>query len=140
MKRFTQIVCLLLVLATCLIIPAMAVEEAVPRSSRFFSSFSAYLYHTSSTQFQIWFNVTATGMMDELGVNSIEVQRSTDNSNWEYVKTYTKEEYENLVVSDTFDHSSYVTCSKASGYSYRAYVEFYAKDSSGTGYYGYYAY
>ena len=139
MKRFIQCVCLILVLSVFLAIPVTA-EEISPWSSRYFMSVSAYIYNVSSTQFQVRFNVTATGMMDELGVNSIEVQRSADNSNWEHVKTYTKEEYENLVVSDTFDHSSYVTCSKASGYSYRAYVEFYAKDSSGTGYYGYYAY
>ena len=139
MKRFIQCVCLILVLSVFLAIPVTA-EEISPWSSRYFMSVSAYIYNVSSTQFQVRFNVTATGMMDELGVNSIEVQRSADNSNWEHVKTYTKEGYENLVVSDTFDHSSYVTCSKASGYSYRAYVEFYAKDSSGTGYYGYYAY
>lgn len=139
MKRFIQCVCIILILATIIVIPVSA-EQISPWSSRYFSSFDAYLYYVSSTQFQVWFNVTGTGTMDEIGASVIKVQRSSDGTNWETVETYYKEDNSNMIDCDTVAHSGYVSHTKVSGYSYRAYVRFYAKDSSGTGVYGYYAY
>lgn len=139
MKRLAQFVCLILVLTTVLTIPAAA-ESANPWSSNYFAAFDAYLYHTSGTQFQVWFEVTCKRTMEEIGASVIEVQRSSDGTNWETVKTYYKENNANMIAYNTVSHASYVTHSKVSGYSYRAYVRFYAKDSSGTGVYGYYAY
>lgn len=139
MKRLIQCVCLVLVLVTILVIPVSA-EQISPWSSRYFSSFDAYLYYTSSTLFQVWFEVAGTGIMDEIGVSVIEVQQSTDGTNWETVTTYYKENNPNMIARNTGAHSGYVSHAKISGYSYRAYVRFYAKNSSGTGVYGYYAY
>lgn len=141
MKRFIKCVCLILTMSICLAIPVSATEEITPYASNYFGSFTAYLWKVSSTQFQVWFDVTAVDGMTELGVDYIDVERSSDGENWKVVKTYDKEDYSNLVASNTGNHSSYVTYSGASSsYEYRAYVEFYAKNSSGTGYYGYYAY
>lgn len=139
MKRLMQFVCLILVLVTILTIP-VAAEQITPWSSRFFSAFDAYLYYSSSTQFQVCFDVTGTGMMDEIGTSVIEVQKSVNGTNWETVTTYYKENNPNMIARNTGAHSGYVSHAKVSGYSYRAYVRFYAKDSSGTGVYGYYAY
>lgn len=140
MKRFISIVCLILVLSTCLVIP-VAAQEVTPYASNYFMSYSTYLWKTSSTEFQIWFDVTAVGGMDKLGVSYIEVQQSSDNANWTSVATYDKDDYTQLVASGTGRHESYVTYSNyQSGYYYRAYVEFYAKKGTGTAYYGDYAY
>lgn len=141
MKRFLRCVCLILVMATIMTIPAMAAETVEPRSSQYFSSFDAYLHWTSSTTFQVWFDVTGTGVMSEIGVSEIEIQRKpTNGSSWEAVATYTKAGTPSLIAKNTGTHASYVSGTKASGYTYRAYVVFYAKNSSGTAYYGYYAY
>lgn len=140
MKRFSQFVCVLLIIAMCFAIP-VAAEEIAPYASNYFLGRSGYLWGTSSTSFQVWFEVTAVSTMTKLGVNYIDIERSSDGVNWSVVKTYTKEAYSNLVASNTVDHSGYVTYSEvASGYQYRAYIDFYAKNSSGTAYYGYYAY
>lgn len=141
MRCFVRCVCLILVLVTCLAIPVAAVEEISPYASNFFGYQTAYLCEISGTQFQVWFNVTAVDEMTELGVSYIDIERSSDGENWKVVKTYDKADYSNLVARNTGNHSSYVTYSSASSsYEYRAYVKFYAKNSSGTGYYGYYAY
>jgi hypothetical protein len=141
MKRFIRSICLLMVLTTVLAIPAMAAESWDNRSSSYFSSYDAYLHWTSSSQFQVWFNVTGTGRMDEIGASSISIQRKpTNGSAWETVATYSKTSCPSLIAYNTVTHSSYVGGTKASGYTYRAYVTFYAKNSSGTGYYYAYAY
>ena len=140
MKRFIQCVSLLLIMAICFTIPVAAAEEISPKASSYFGGFGAYLWKVSSNQFQVWFDVTAVGGMSELGASTIKVQRSSDNSNWTTVQTYTKESYSTMINKNTSDHNSYVTYYNAtSGNYYRAYVEFYAKNySGGRGYADYY--
>ena len=134
MKRFVKCTCLLLILSIFLAMPAMAAEVFDGRSSNFFSSSRVYLYKTSSKTFQAWFDVTAVRTLDELGASENKIQRSTDNENWTTVKTCTMDNYSNLVCEDTASHESYVTYTGSSGYYYRAYIELYAKDEVGTGY------
>lgn len=132
MKRFTRLICLILMLAMVLTIPANAVENTA-RGSDYFGMRSCYLWKTSSTQFQVWFDVTAMSGMDELGASTIIVQRSADGEDWENMQTYRKANYSNMICEDTGRHASYVTYSGAQpGYYYRAYVCFYAKNSAGT--------
>lgn len=137
MKRFTQIVCLILIIATAFAIPVSAEENMQPWGSSYFASMLSYLHKTTGTTFQVWIEVTAGGTLDKLGASEIIVQRSSDNSNWTDMKTYTKEEYTNLVASSDFTHEAYVTYTGTSGYYYRAEVEFYAKKGTGYAEYSY---
>lgn len=137
MKRFTQLVCLILIIATVLAVPVSAEESAAPWGSSYFTSFLSYLHQTTGNQFQIWIEVLAVGTMDKIGATEIVLQRSSDNSNWSDVKTYTKEVYTNLVASNDFGHETYVTYTGTSGYYYRAEVTFYAKKGNGTAEYDY---
>lgn len=123
MKKFTQVVCLFLIAVTVLAIPAFATE----RASNYFMSHSCYLWEVSDTEFQVWFDVAAVGIMDTLGASEIKVQRSTDKSNWETVATYT-----DFYAYNTGCHGDHVTYSSAeSGYYYRAKVTFYAEKGNG---------
>ena len=133
MKRFTKCLCLILALSLVLAIPVSAQEATSPYSSSFFMSRAAYLWRTSSTSFQVWFEITAVRGMQELGVKYIDIERSSDGVNWSVVKTYDRSSYSNLIVYNTANHCSYVTYNDVqSGYQYRAYVHFYAKDSTGS--------
>lgn len=132
MKRFVRLACLILSFVMIFAIPANAVENTA-RGSDYFGMRSCYLWKTSSTQFQVWFDVTAMGIMDELGVSTIIVQRSADGEDWENMQTYRKANYSSMICKNTASHASYVTYSGAQpGYYYRAYVCFYAKNSAGT--------
>lgn len=135
MKRFTQCVCILMVAVMLMATPVFAAESVEQRASNFFGSYSVYLWKTSNTQFQVWFEVTAVSGMDKLGASTIKVQRSTDKSNWTTVATYEMEDYSNMIKSNTGYHDDYVTYTYTTGYYYRAYVELYAKNSSGTAVY-----
>lgn len=137
MKRFVRIICLLLVFSTVLVIPVSAAENISPWGSSYFGSTLSYLHKTSGTTFQVWIEVTTGTTMDKLGASEIIVQRSSDNSNWTDVMTYTKEAYTNMVKSNAFSHKTYVTYTGTSGYYYRAEVTFYAKKGNGTAEYDY---
>ena len=138
MKRFLRLICLFLACATICSIPAYATENTA-RGSDYFMCRSCYLWKTSSTQFQVWFDVTAMSGMDELGASTIKVQRSADGETWEDMQTYRKANYSNMICEDTARHASYVTYSGAQpGYYYRAYVCFYAKKGNGSAEYSSY--
>ena len=131
MKRFTRCICFLLVCVTMLSTTAFAAEPADSRASDYFAASSVYFWNTSGNNYQIWFDVTAVGTMVELGTSKIQVQRSTDNSNWTTVRTYYKEDYSQMTDSNTFMYANYVPYTATTGYSYRAIVTLYAKNSSG---------
>ena len=133
MKRFVRYVCLVLTMTLLVAIPTFAAET---RSSRFFTSSIAYLDqpYVNGRAIDIVFDITATHSMTELGVNYIRVQQSTDRENWVTVKTFTKEDYINLIGKNTCSHAGYVVYNGIKGYYYRAYMELYAKDSTGTAY------
>lgn len=136
MKRFSQFLCLILVLSVIMVNPVFA-QDSTTWQSYYFHSGLAYLYPTSGNQFEIWIEVEAVGTMDKLGASEIILQRSSNNSTWSDVKTYTKEAYPNLVADNDFTHEAYVTYTGSSGYYYRAKVWFYAERGNGTAEYSY---
>ena len=127
MKRLTQLVCLLLVMALVLAVPAFAAEQA----SHFFVSHSCYLWEVSDSEFLVCFDVTAVGAMDVLGASEIKIQRSADGVDWTTVATYY--DYYGYNCSLHGDEISYSNVS--SGYYYRAKVTFHAEKGNGTGEY-----
>ena len=133
MKRFSRIVCMLLAVVMVFAAPAAAIENENSRASNFFMSSDVYLYQTTSTQFRVWFEVSALGGMDKLGASEIKVQRSSDNENWTTMKTYTMDSYSNMICENTGAHASYVTYTGQTGYYYRAKITLYAENSSGFG-------
>lgn len=141
MKRFIRSICIILVLSMVMITPALATENNNTRASMFFTRTSAYLHTVSGNTFEVWFSVTATGTMDELGSSAIIVQRRASSSDaWENMKTFYPSSYAQMIDYDQVTHAACVRYTGTSGYEYRAYVEFYAKNSSGSGYTGAYAY
>lgn len=137
MKRFTRAVCVILIVALMAAVPVYADDGIAPCSSSFFMRYDTYLYAVSSTttttRFQVVFDVTGTGIMDEIGVNYIEIQRSSDGQNWTVMRTCTPANYSQMIDYDTHSHVDYISYTGTKGYYYRAYVEFYAKNSTGQG-------
>lgn len=135
MRKGMRAICIVLVLSLVLAIPVYADNSVEPRGSAFFSAYGAYLYKTSSTSFEVWFDVDSNASwMDEIGTSLIEVYRSPDGENWTLMKTYEKEDYPEMIDEDTSAHLGCVTYNYATpGYYYTAYVVFYAKNSMGVG-------
>ena len=134
MKRFTQLICIVLVFVMVLSTTAFAAELPESRASNYFAYSSVYFWHASGSQYQIWFDVTSVSRMSELGAKKIVVERSEDLVNWTAVKTFNKSSYPQMTTtSTTAGYANYVTYYPADGYAYRAIVTLYAKNSSGTG-------
>lgn len=136
MKKFCQLVCVILVIAMIVPTIAVAAENVDARISKYFAGHGAYLEKITSTSFEVWFDVTAVEGMLEVGAKTIKVQRSSDGVNWTTMKTYSKDDYSQMTDTNTAFHADCVTYTGASsGYYYRASVTFYARNSSGTGEY-----
>lgn len=130
MKRLSQVVCLFLVFSFILPVYVQANVEA----SDYFVGDGCFLNKVSSTKFDICFDVTGTGTMQEIGASVITVQESSDGSHWTDKFTYTKEAYPQMIRKNTaFGGTSLSYTSATSGYYYRAYVRFYAKNKDGIG-------
>lgn len=141
MKRFTQCVCVILVLSMVLAFPVQAVSVSDNRASSYFGMSSVYLEPISDRRFEVWFRVTATGTMDELGSSMIIVQRRASSSDdWENDRYYYPSTYTQMIDYDQITHAACVTYTGSPDYEYRAYVELYAKKGTGTAYMPEYAY
>lgn len=132
MKRFIRYICIVLVIAMVLPMHVFAAEDTAPRASEFFMTYGCYLYQTSDTEFEVWFDVTGLDIMDQIGASLVKVQRSTDGVNWTDVKSFTKESYPQMIDTGSGYHACGLPYTGSKGYSYRAYVKFYAKNSVGS--------
>lgn len=135
MKKTVRFICLMLVCSLLLAVPAQAESVVEPRGSAFFSYYGTDLYKTSSSSFQIWFDVVSNiTVMDVIGVSEIIVYRSADAQTWKRMRTFTMENYPEMVDHNTIDHIGYIDYNYATpGYYYRAYITFYARNSTGIG-------
>ena len=133
MKRFIQFICLILVFTSIMTMPTYASETVDQRASNYFAVSSAYFNVISDSKFEIWFDVTATGLMDELGASKIELERSSDGVNWTTVKTYRRANYSQMVKTTAAgSYSASVPYTYSDGYYYCATVTLYAKKGNGT--------
>ena len=132
MKCLLRSVCILLIIAMMFSIPVSA-EEQNERSSAYFAVLKTYITRPSDTQIQIWFDVTGKDSMDKIGVNEIKLQRSVNNATWTTIKTYTPDDYPQMLEYNTVSCANYVPYTGSMYYYYRAYVTFYAKKGTGWG-------
>lgn len=133
MNKLIRHICFFLAFFMILALPANAAENAGSRASNYFMSTSVYLYKTSDTSFEVWFEAAAVDIMEEIGASEIKVQRSSDGANWTTMKTYSMDTYSNMTDCNTGIHTDCVTYTGTRGYYYRAYITLYARNSSGTG-------
>jgi hypothetical protein len=132
MKRKTYWICIALILTLLLNISVLA-ESATPYASSFFVSYDATTVAVAFRTFNVYFDVVAKGGMTELGVSSIIIQQSSDQTNWSEVKTCLPASYPQMIEENTHAVCNYITCTGIPGFYYRAYVTFYAKNSTGVG-------
>lgn len=131
---YTNIIILILIvsLLTPCYASAATVETVQPCASNYLTSYTAYICAMGSGKLEIWYDVMGTGDMDEIGVLSIRLYESTDNSTWKWVKTFSHESYSTMLADDDWYHCSYVSYQGTAGKYYKAYVGIWAgKNGSG---------
>ena len=110
-----------LVLVIVLILPVGAIA-AVPRSSLYLDSYSAYVYPAGWGKIQVWFDVTGAGDMDEIGALNIKLYESTDNETWTWVETFQYQNYSGMLGYNDYTHTGHVEYNGTIGRYYKAYV------------------
>lgn len=130
MKRTFRYISFILAVVMLLTVPAFAAET---RASSYIMSTCVYLNPTTGTEFRVWHEVIARGIMTELGACEIKIQESTDGVNWTTVKTVTPDEEPSMVTENDFAYAAYVTYTGVSGRYYRARIILFAENSSGRG-------
>lgn len=121
---FVRLIVLLLVFSFIVPVYAQAAEtESVqPRASAYLSSYGAYVYLPGNGQVQVYFNVTGTGYMDELGALSIKIYESTDGTNWTWKQTFKHNTTSGMLSYNDDFHTGHVTYNGVAGRYYKAYV------------------
>lgn len=124
------------ILAFLLLLPCTAhaatIEPIQPYASAYLTSYNTYICAMGGGDLQIWYTVVGDTDMDEIGVLSIILYESANNSTWTRVKTYSHENYSSMLVEDDFFHSSYVSYDGIAGKYYKALVCIWAgKNGSG---------
>ena len=121
-SKLKRTIVLILLLAVCLSSSAYA----SPKASQYISSYSAYVYPTGRGNMQIWFDITGTGKVDLIGSTSIYLYEY-NNGSWTHVKTFRNTDYPNMLKTNTFYHSGYLSYSGTSGKYYYANVGLWAE-------------
>lgn len=119
--RFTALF-LAIVLTVPLFGSAAATETVQPRASAYLTSYCAYVYLPGDGEVRVYFNVTGTGRMDELGALSIQIHESIDGTIWYWKDTFMHDLTPGMLSYNDNYHSGYVSYDGIRGRYYKAYV------------------
>ena len=121
----------ILIVVVALVCP-VGVNAVEPRASDYLHMYSAYIYPAGWGKVQVWFDVTGTGYMDEIGALEIKLYESKDNETWTWVETYQHVDYSGMLGYNDFSHYGHVEYNGTIGRYYKAYVCVWAgKDGDG---------
>lgn len=123
--------CLVLVLAFPCNAATVEDNSCTPYASYYINSYNTYVCAMGSGSVQVWFSITGTNYMDEIGSLSIMLYESSDNTNWTRVKTYLHDDYSKMLATNKVSYSSYVSYQGTAGKYYKAYVCLWAGKNGG---------
>ena len=133
-SRFIRMLaaCMAAVLLLSIPVSAAAADPVQPLASTHIKDNSAEATHPTSGAVKVSFTVKGYGTMTKLGAKSIKIYQSYDGNTYSLVKTYSSDSTSGLLGSNKLSHSGSVTYSGYVGVYYKAYVQCYAQNSSGS--------
>lgn len=125
---FFSLVAIVLVLSIATPISAYAAvpDTMEPLASDYLVSYTSYIGPVGGGKVQVWFRVTGTDYMTDIGVLTIRLYESTDNVNWYWVDTFLHDDYSNMLSHNDSHHMSYVEYQGVAGRYYKALVTIWA--------------
>ena len=123
------------VLAVILLTPMhaqAAVPDTVsPMASSYLSSYTAYICAMGNGDLEIWWEITGTGTWADIGVLTISLYESTDNSNYYWVESFRFTDNPNMLWHNNFFSMDHVDYEGVPGRYYKAYVHIWAGPEDG---------
>lgn len=128
-----KLMAILLVVSLCAPISAQAatLKTATPKASDYLMEYGACICAMGGGDLEIWFDVTGTGTLADIGVLTIYLYESTDNENWYWVETFMFEDYDGMLEHNTYFCMNYVPYKGVPGRYYKAYVQVWAGPEDG---------
>ena len=119
-----KLIAIALVISLCAPIGAQAAmpETVQPMASAYLMSYTAYICAMGDGDLEIWFEVTGTGTWADIGVLTVYLYESTDNSNFYWVDTFKFTDYPNMLWHNDFVCVDHVDYEGVPGRYYKAYV------------------
>jgi len=133
-SRFlVKLMAVILVAALCAPVAARAAvpETVQPMASAYLTDYTAYICAMGDGDLEIWFEVMGTRTWADVGVLFVYLYESTDNTNFEWVKTYHFPDYPNMLWHNDYICVDHVDYDGVPGRYYKAYVQVWAGPEDG---------
>lgn len=132
-QYLVRLVACILVISLCTPISANAAtrETISPYASAYLASYTAYICAMGDGDLEIWFEVLGTRTWADIGVLTVYLYESTDNSNFYRVDTFRFTDYPNMLWHDNSICMDHVDYEGVPGRYYKAYVHIWAGPEDG---------
>lgn len=130
----TKLVSLILILVFLIPCSAMAAtpEEIQPYASNYLTAYNTYICDVGGGEIQIWYEVAAKGIMDEIGVLTIELYEVKSDGSLKWLDTFQHENTDSMLFKNDNYIYSHISYQGFSSKTYKAYVCIWAgKDGGG---------
>ena len=106
-------------------------ETVAPMASDYLMEYTAYICAMGDGDLEIWFEVTGTDIWADIGVLTVYLYESTDNSNFYWVKSFRCTDHPNMLWHNDFVCVDHVDYEGVPGRYYKAYVQIWAGPEDG---------
>ena len=131
MKKFTPRLCALMATLTLVLTLLVPMACAAETASYYFIGTDAVAYAEADGKIYIEAECIGTGVMDEIGVESITIYERQSDGYYDDVYTYTRYNTSGMIRYNNYEHFKSVTYQGTVGKKYYAEIAFYAEDSEG---------
>lgn len=128
-----KLIAILLVISLCAPIDAQAAmpETVQPMASAYLADYTAYICAMGDGNLEIWWEVTGTRTLADIGVLAVSLYESTDGSNFYWVDSFRFTDYPNMLWHDNYICVDHVDYEGVPGRYYKAYVQIWAGPEDG---------
>lgn len=126
-------IAIILIVSMCSPISVRAAmpETTAPMASDYLMEYTAYICAMGGGDLEIWFEVTGTRTWADIGVITVSLYESTDNSNFYWVEAFDFTDYPNMLWHDNYICMDHVDYEGVPGRYYKAYVHVWAGPEDG---------
>lgn len=132
-RLLIKLLTIILIVSLCAPIGAQAAvpETVQPLASAYLTDYRAYICAMGDGNLEIWWEVTGTRTLADIGVLEVYLYESTDNSNFYWVETFIFTDYPNMLWHDNYICIDHVDYEGVPGRYYKAYVQIWAGPEDG---------
>lgn len=132
-RLLVKLIAVILIVSLCAPVGAQAAmpETVSPMASDYLAAYTAYICAMGDGDLEIWWEVCGTGTWADIGVLTVSLYESTDNSNFYWVKAFDWTDYSNMLWHDDYICVDHVDYEGVPGRYYKAYVQIWAGPEDG---------